>query len=230
MSAQPQRNFWTAQGRLVVFLLAASSIACLLLDFYGLCPMRTFTFFIFIPAFVALMALAITDRVLGNRLLWRGVMLGLWAGFIAAVAYDIFRLPFVFAKQLGVDSFVPAMNLFKVFPRFGAMILGQSVEQQTYSMAAHVVGWIYHFSNGITFGIMYVALVGGISRRTWAWGVLMALGLELGMLFTPYSAFFGIPLSMAFVLATLAAHTIFGMVMGLVVQRSATEPRPIVAA
>ena len=219
MTARDRRNFWTAKGRLVVFLLAASSIACLLFDFYGLCPMRTFTLFVFLPSFLALIGLAIADRYFGNQQLWRAVLLGIWAGFIAAIAYDLFRLPFVFARQLDLDSFVPALNLFKVFPRFGAMILGQSIEQPTYSLTAHVVGWIYHFSNGITFGAMYVAMVGCTSKRIWAWGVLMAVGLELGMLFTPYPKFFSIPVSVAFIAVTLAAHTIFGMVMGLVVQR-----------
>src|SRR6185369_5067367 len=42
------RSFWSAGGRAVVFLLAASSIACLLCDFYQLCPMRRFTLFIFL--------------------------------------------------------------------------------------------------------------------------------------------------------------------------------------
>jgi len=184
--------------------------------------MRTFTLFVSIPALTALLGVAAADRLFGNRELWRGVVLGSWAGLIAAIAYDVFRLPFVFAKSLGVDSFLPAMNLFKVFPRFGAMILGQPIEQMNYSFAAHAVGWIYHFSNGITFGIMYVAMVGCASRRSWTWGVLMAVGLELGMLLTPYSKFFSIPVSATFILVTLAAHTIFGTVMGMVVQRSST--------
>jgi len=76
------------------------------------------------------------------------------------VAYDVFRLPFVFAKEWGIASVVPPMNLFKVFPRFGAMILGQPVEQTTYTLAADLVGWTYHFSNGLTFGIMYLAMIG----------------------------------------------------------------------
>ena len=38
-----RRNLWSPAGRAVVFALAASSIACLLADFYRLCPMRTFT-------------------------------------------------------------------------------------------------------------------------------------------------------------------------------------------
>lgn len=215
------RNFWNTQGRVTVFLLAASSIACLLFDFYALCPMRTFTLFVFLPALIALLGLAVADRYWGNRKLWRGVVLGIMAGFIAAVAYDIFRLPFVFAKRMGIETFIPAMNLFKVFPRFGAMILGQPIEQANYSIAAHVVGWTYHFSNGIMFGVMYVAMINCDPRRTWAWAVLMALGLELGMLITPYPKFFGIPVSLAFVLATLVAHTIFGMVLGITVKRGA---------
>lgn len=170
---------------------------------------------------MALFGLALADRAWGNKELWRGVMLGIWAGFIAVVAYDIFRLPFVFSKSLGLAPFIPALNLFKVFPRFGAMILGQPIEQAGYSLAAHVVGWIYHFSNGLSFGVMYGAIVTCNPRRTWAWGVLMALGLELGMLLTPYPSYFLIPLSLIFVLVTMAAHFIFGAVMGIAVQRAA---------
>ena len=81
-------------------------------------------------------------------------------------------------------------------------------------MAAHLIGWAYHFSNGLTFGIMYLALIGDGTRRHWIWAVVMAVGLELGMLFTPYPNVFGIPPSAVFVLVTLAAHLIFGPVMG----------------
>src|SRR5437867_1095842 len=167
-------------------MLAASSIACLLADFYRLCPMRTFTLFIFLPATLLLFAWAVADRLWGNRQLWRGVMIGVAAGLIAAVAYDLFRLPFVYARAWGIESVVPPLNLFKVFPRFGAMILAQPVEQSSYSLAAHLIGWAYHFSNGLTFGIMYLALIGDGTRRHWIWAVVMAVGLELGMLFTPY--------------------------------------------
>ncbi len=47
---------------------------------------------------------------------------------LGAVAYDVFRLPFVFAKEWGLDSVLPPLQLFKVFPRFGAMILGEPSE------------------------------------------------------------------------------------------------------
>src|SRR5262245_6128862 len=136
---------WTWQGRLLVFTLSAASIWWLLAEFYGLCSMRLFTFAILLPATAALIGLAILDRLKGDGKLWNGVVIVAVAGFVAACAYDVFRLPFVFSGEWGLSAVVPPMNLFKVFPRFGAMILGQPVEQQTYSVAAHLVGWTYHF-------------------------------------------------------------------------------------
>lgn len=201
--------------RFLVFLLAASSIWCLLAEFYGLCSMRFFTLFISLPAMLVLLAWAIMDRWRGHTSLWRGVLIGALAGLAAAVAYDIFRLPFVFSRAWGLTGIVPPMPLFKVFPRFGAMILGEPVEQPIYSIAAQLLGWAYHFSNGLTFGVMYIALVGNPSRRHWAWAVLLPVGLELGMLLTPYPQFFGIPVGALFVAVTLTAHLIFGVVLGL---------------
>src|SRR5215471_12495362 len=90
------RSHWTAGGRWLVFLLAASSIACLLFDFYGLCPMRIFTPFIFLPALVVLFSFALLDRRCGDGRLWCAVLIGCAAGLLAAIAYDVFRLPFVF--------------------------------------------------------------------------------------------------------------------------------------
>ncbi len=213
-----RKNHWGATGRWVVFLLAASSIACLLADFYRLCPMRIFTPFIFTPAIILLLVLAGLDRTKGDGQLWRAVWIGLVGGLLAAVAYDIFRLPFVFAKEWGIESVVPPMKLFKVFPRFGAMVLGQPLEQAHYSTGTQLMGWLYHFSNGATFGVMYVAMVGEPSRRNWLWAVLFAVGLELGMLFTPYPMVFGIPVTTRFVVVTMIAHAIFGVCLGLVVR------------
>ena len=127
-----RRNHWGAGGRWLAFLLAATSIVSLLSDFYCLWPMRTFTFVIFLPAVALLLLLAVADHSKGDGAFGRAVLIGFAGGLLAAVAYDVFRLPFVFAKAWGIDSVVPAMNLFKVFPRFGAMILDQPVEQTSY--------------------------------------------------------------------------------------------------
>jgi len=200
---------------LAVFALASTSILSLLVEFYGVCSMRAFTLAISLPALVGLLAWALRDRAVGSQRLWRGIVVGSVAGLVAAVGYDIFRLPFVFARDLGIERVVPPLPLFKVFPRFGAMILGQSLEQSVYAPLTQLIGWAYHFSNGLTFGIMYLALVGDANRRHWAWAVVFAVGLELGMLFTPYPRFFGITLAPRFVVVTVAAHLVFGVVMGL---------------
>ncbi|HEY2083705.1 MAG TPA: hypothetical protein VGI88_13055 [Verrucomicrobiae bacterium] len=200
-------------ARIAVFLLASTSIACLLGEMYRLWPMRLFTLAVFVPAFCALVAMALYDASRGDGRLCRIVLIGAVAGFLAAVSYDIFRLPFVFSKQWGLAGVVPALPLFKVFPQFGAMILGQT---DASSLAANVIGWLYHFSNGVTFGVMYAAMVNGQWRRLWWVAIIFAVGLELGMLFTPYPATFGIRVTAVFVAVTLTAHAIFGVTMGRV--------------
>ena len=208
------RDFWSPLHRLIVFALAATSIWSLLIEFFGWLSMRNFTLFVALPALVVLVALALLDLAIGTQRLWRATLVGAIAGLVAAVAYDIFRLPFVYADSLRIQHVVPALKLFNVFPRFGAMILSQPLEQQHYSAMTQLVGWAYHFSNGLTFGIMYVALIGDATKRHWAWAVVFAVGLELAMLFTPYPAFFHIPLTSKFVIVTLAAHLVFGVFMG----------------
>lgn len=210
---------WTWPGRALVFVLAASSIWCLLAEFYGLCSMRAFTFAVVLPSSAGLAVLAVLDGYRGDGRLCRAVIVGGIAGLAAAGAYDLFRLPFVFAHEWGLEEIVPVLPLFKVFPRFGAMILGEPATQATYSAAAHLIGWVYHFSNGLTFGVMYLALIGD-GRRNWAWAIVLAMGLELAMLLTPYPKFFNIPLTRAFIAITFAAHLVFGLALGLGVRGS----------
>jgi hypothetical protein len=206
---------WTPFWRAVVFVLSAMSIWCLLVDFYSIVSMRVFTLYVFVPAAIVLVALAASDGFVGTKTLLRNVIIGAIAGFVAALSYDVFRLPFVFARQWHIASVVPPMPLFKVFPAFGQMILGHRLDAGIITLADQLVGWTYHFSNGITFGIMYMAMIGDATKRSWWWGVLMAVGIEIALLCSPYTRMFGIPLSAEFAVVTLSAHMIFGVVMGL---------------
>src|SRR5258708_7488355 len=99
-------DLWPGRSRMVVFVLAASSIACLVADLYGVCRMNFFTIYIFLPALLLLWLLAVLDRLRGKGHVWRAVWMGAGAGLLAAVAYDAFRLPFVFAKEWGIDGVV----------------------------------------------------------------------------------------------------------------------------
>jgi len=229
-TALPPILQWSVPGRALVFFLSATSIWCLLAEFYGLCSMRTFTFAVLVPATIALIAVALLDRARGDGRLWRAVLIGAAGGLLAAFAYDLFRLPWVVGATDRVGPAWLRLPLFKVFPRFGAMILGLPyTADQTdvqFPLLAHIVGWVYHFSNGITFGVMYMALIGDAVRRSWLWGIVLAAGLELAMLFTPYPQFFGIRVTVLFIAVTLSAHTIFGAVLGLFARRAASESLP----
>ena len=229
---------WSGPGRLLVFVLSAASIWCLLSEMYGLCDMRTFFYAILLPATAALYGIALMDRAKGDGRLFRAVVIGTLAGLVGALAYDVFRLPFVFSDAWGMGKIgIPQMPLFKVFPRFGALILGQPIEQGMsagqpgsawgagYTLAAHILGWLYHFSNGATFGVMFAAMysgereaVGGMRRKVWMpvlWATLMAVGIEIGLLISPYASFFHIQMTTRFVVVTVLAHVIFGIGLGL---------------
>jgi hypothetical protein len=216
---------WTGPGRAIVFALSATSIWCLLAEMYGLLDMRTFFFSILLPATIALYGMAGLDRARGDGRLWRAVVIGTLGGLAGAVAYDIFRLPFVFSDTWGLGRLgIPQMPLFKVFPRFGALLLGEPLEQPAYSLAAQVLGWSYHFSNGATFGVMFAAAYAGAREAfgapagsSWkpiGWAVLMAVGIELCLLYSPYAGFFGIHMTTRFVVVTMIAHLIFGLGLG----------------
>jgi hypothetical protein len=222
---------WTPAGRALVFVLSAASIWCLLAEFYGLCSMRTFTFAILLPATALLILIAVRDYWRGDGRLARAVMVGAMGGLLAAIAYDVFRLAWVIGDVDHVGPHWLRLPLFNVFPRFGAMILGEPyTADQTnsqFTLSAHVVGWAYHFSNGITFGVMYRAMIGDATRRRWLWAIALAVGLELGMLFTPYTRFFGIVPMALFVVVTLTAHTIFGVTLGLYARSAALRGRVV---
>src|SRR5687768_8283731 len=109
--------------RALLFTLAATSIWSLLVEFYAITSMRTFVLWVFLPAMVLLITWALYDRLAGSGYVWHVVWVGAVAGFIAACGYDVFRVPFVFSRELRIESFVPRLPLFKVFPEFGHSIL-----------------------------------------------------------------------------------------------------------
>jgi hypothetical protein len=214
-----RRTLWTPLGRFVAFGLAVTSIVCLFGEFFSAGSMRAWVCQLLLPASLLLAAIGYYDWRRNNGAFARMILLGVLTGLVAAVAYDVFRVPFVWSESWKLSRFVPPLKLFNVFPRFGAVILGQPVDQDSYGFSAYAVGWAYHFSNGASFGVMYVAMVGYPLRHHWAWGVMMAAGIEIAMLLSPYPTVFGLNVTPVFVIVTLTAHAIFGVTLGLLCRR-----------
>ena len=179
---------------LVPAALGASSIATLLLYFYGVAALDHSVRVLLVPATIALAALTVWARRTERRELYDRIMGGLWAGLFASLAYDVARVPISHA----------GIPVFRAIAYFGTVFLGQSKP----TLGSEAVGWAYHLSNGVGFGLMYATL---FSRPRWwtavAWGIL----LELSMLYTPYAEVFGYQRTWTFFAITMGAHVCYGL-------------------
>jgi hypothetical protein len=190
--------------RALVFGLAFLSFACLLGTFYGLWSMHLFACWVLPPSTLALAAIAVATRgpAAGRSRPHTWIAEGALGGLAAAVAYDLYRLPYVLAGA----------PLFRVFPEFGRLILAADEP----AWLVHATGWAYHFSNGAALGIMFLALIPRPAPRLLFWGAVgWALVVEAALLLTPYPQFFGLPLDGRFVFLTASAHLVFGVTLGL---------------
>lgn len=181
--------------RFLGFSLASLSFAALLGQLYGVWSMQAFAVTVMLPGTILLAGL-------GYRQPW--IRRGALGGIVAAIAYDLFRLPFVLAGA----------PLFKVFGRFGELLLGQPEP----TWLVQTLGWTYHFLNGASLGIMLVAMVPG-RRHIVGAGILWGLTVEALLLASPYAAFFQLPFNQRFIVLTLSAHLVFGLTLGLWLRR-----------
>ena len=198
-------------GSYLIWSLASMSFACLLGEFYGLWSMRPFACLVLLPATAALAFLARRKYLdlFGGFDASRAIVLGAIGGVLAAIAYDVFRLPFVLSGY----------PLFKVFPLFGQMLLGASEPR----WLVETLGWGYHFSNGAALGIMFAAMLPSnwTAKKTIAAGAAWACLVEVILLLTPYRDFFKIHMPFAtFLWLTGSAHLLFGLVLGWYFSRS----------
>jgi len=151
----------------------------------------------------------------------RHLRLGFWGGLLGTLGYDIVRVPFHLA---GFRVFAPIQA-------YGVWL----AEAQRSSGFTEALGWLYHFSNGITFGIMYALVMGG-SRggnppenlalgRHWGWGVLWGLCLESIVLSTPFARIFHLQGNVKAIAIAYGAHVFYGLPLGWVVARGSGADR-----
>jgi hypothetical protein len=131
--------------RILVFVAGSLSILSLLSYFLGIYSfLRGATWLLIIEIF-CLSALCLSTNRHGKDQVRDLLLSGLWAGALATLAYDVVRIPVA-------HSGIP---VFKAISYFGTVLLGV----QSPTPLSEVLGWAYHLSNGVSFGLMYVALV-----------------------------------------------------------------------
>jgi hypothetical protein len=187
--------------------LAGTSGAAILAHVFGPLPMMFTVPFIVMPS-VFFVLLIIGVR---SRLNWRFqaaarlLVVGAVAGFLGTICYDL-------SRPLVRLMFSFRFNPFGAMPIFGSLMTGLPVT----SHIAIIVGWIYHFWNGISFGMMF-ALVRprGGALPGFIWG----LGLQ-ALMFITYPRFLEVRLNdPGFVAMGLIGHSIWGIVLGIGVRR-----------
>ncbi len=208
MSVAGPQDTMTASGRLpmrdvlLLVVLAGTSGAGIIAHTLGWISMRYSAPVLVVPSAVVLVGLVFARRgeaervtIIGDRLLYGAV----W-GLIATFAYDLIRPPIV--ELLSLD-----FNPFKAMPIFGNLITGRPEDDGV----ARVVGWAYHFWNGIGFGMMF-SLVR--PRGRWLAGLVWGLGLQ-GFMMAIYPDFLQARLDdPGFMYTGLFGHAVWGVVLG----------------
>jgi hypothetical protein len=204
---------WLPDPALTLLTLGctAAGIAAFLLDVAGVLRMPWTMSFVSLPALVVVLALAVWAQRVDRQPFLERLVVGATAGLIATLAYDGVRWVIQETAPLDYDGF-RAINI------FGSLILDRPATDPE----ARVAGWVYHFWNGVSFGVMY-ALVAGNAR--WYWGLGWGMALEMAMIGV-YPFAFSIQRSdPAFLAISLTGHAAYGATLGGLCQRWCSPQR-----
>lgn len=161
--------------------------------------------FIVVPGFIALVATTVMARREQQTVFLARLKAGAVAGVAGTFAYDVTRW---IVETLDWSP----TNSFAAMPAFGS---GLTTLPLDHGLAV-AAGWVFHAVNGIGFAIAYVMVAAG---RRWPWAVLYALVLEAFMVGL-YPGWIGVELSKEFLSVSVMGHVFYGLVLGLVAERT----------
>lgn len=187
---------------MICALACIPSGGALLAKMYGLASMQAVTLWLFVPCAVGLVGVWAWGRRGGPVEVADALAIGALGGLLGTFGYDLIRVPFLLG---GLRVFAP-------IEAYGVWIAGAAQS----SVWTLITGWAYHFSNGITFGVMYALVARG---RHWGWGVAWAMLLETIALFSPFGPIFNLSNNPTAIGIAYLGHVAYGLPLGLLVQR-----------
>ena len=133
-----------------------------------------------------------------RTIIQRRVLVGLVAGILATLAYDL-------SRYLVVTLFPIAFWPFHVFTIFGQLLIGRASRGLLF-----FVGWLYHMANGAGFAVCYTIL---FPRPGILSGLIFAAVLEFLMI-SLYPSWLGFKAYGEFFTVSIVGHASYGLALG----------------
>lgn len=185
----------------------------------GYAPLSTLGTHVLVPAAVALVVVLIVALARHRTRLSNRIIAGAAAGVIATVGLEVIR--FTSFRLGGMPGSMPEL--------LGVLMLNRFMAGP--SLLSNIVGWAYHFWNGVSFGIVFAVVFG---RKPLVWALVYAEFVGLGFLISPAVTAMGIGfmgLNMpAMPITVVIAHTVYGVILGLLCRRWVHDPGWLLAA
>jgi len=223
----------------IVIILSGASASLLLLPPLGIISYASFRDVAIIPSILIIFTIGIISRSKFPRITSR-LFKGMVAGAIASLALEAIRIPsYMFTKWIPMDSMIslPGLLLTEKITMLSEVkqtIMQSGVPMNLYHapLDAFIVGGLWHFWNGATFGIIYALLIG---KGKWWYGMIWAVIIEMVMMVAPYLIIMKGPFGIEHMdgynifVITLIAHLVFGAILGIIVQKWKKDYEPITA-
>lgn len=199
--ATPRRGEWPLRG--LCAACGLGSVLPLLVWAFGGGSFQSWTIALALPSQLALLVSAVVATNRRYPALHTALRAGVVGGIVGTVGYDLVRAPF---EAAGLRVFLPIDS-------YGILMLGE----RTSTPITDLLGWVYHFTNGIGFGITYACLALG---RRWVWALPWALFLETAFIVTPLGGFYSIRGQWLAIAVAYGGHLAYGMPLGVVVEQA----------
>lgn len=223
----------------LLIILGDASIGLLVFGSWGIIPYSTYRDTVLIPSIIAIAAITIYAlfkfKWLGNR-----IVTGLWAGAVATLALELFRVPgYLYFRWIPMDTMITVPGMFLMekassFMEAKQIMMSSGVPAHLYVASPEVflAGAFWHFWNGAVMGCTYAILVG---KGKWWYAVIWGIIIEIIMMVAPWVMMMMGPFGINyldgynFFTLTLIAHLAFGAVLGILVQRFVKDRYSIIA-